>query len=317
MIAFELVSAFLLDLILGDPPGFPHPVRWMGRLIVFFERGLRHWASAPQAERVAGVFLAIGITGIVYGASAGIVWIAGRLHPLLGSLVTIYLAYTTFAIKSLRDAAMDVMDSLHSGDLPRARAKLESLVGRETADLNEAGVIRATVESVAENSSDGVVAPLFFMALGGVPAAMAYKAINTLDSMVGYKTPRYLNLGWASARLDDIANFLPARLTGLLISIMAGIFYGTIGRPIRVMFRDGNKHESPNSGYPEAAMAGALGIQLGGPVAHPDKEGTRLFMGDPLHEPGPDHIRRATSLMIGTSLVMLGLVLLSWLWLRT
>jgi len=317
MSSFELIIAFLLDLVLGDPPRFPHPVRWMGRLIVISERWLRRWSSTPRAEKVAGIILAIGITGIVYATSAGLIWISGGIHPLLGSLLTIYLAYTTLSIKSLRDAAMAVFEHLISDDLPQAREELKSLVGRETAGLNEAGVIRATVESVAENTSDGIVAPLFFMALGGVPAAMAYKAINTLDSMVGYKTPRYSNLGWASACLDDIANLFPARLTGLLIVLAAGLFQNAAGRSVRVMIRDGSKHESPNSGFPEAAMAGALGIQLGGPFAHPDKPGTRAFIGEPLHEPSPDHLRTAISLMVITSTLMLCLVLLSWLWLRS
>jgi adenosylcobinamide-phosphate synthase len=317
MSSFELIAAFLLDLILGDPPGLPHPVRGMGRLIVISETWLRHRAVTPGAERVAGVILAVVVTVLAYGASAGLIWISGGIHPILGSLVTIYLAYTTLSIKSLRDAALAVLDPLASGHLPQAREKLKILVGRKTEELSEAGIVRATVESVAENTSDGIVAPMFFMALGGAPAAMAYKAINTLDSMVGYKTPQYVNMGWASARLDDLANLLPSRLTGLLIVVAAALFRGTAGRSVRVMIRDANKHESPNSGFPEAAMAGALGIQLGGPVAHPDKPGPRAFIGESFHKPGPDHIRIAISLMVVASILMLCLVLLVWLWLRS
>jgi adenosylcobinamide-phosphate synthase len=256
------------------------------------------------------------VTGVAYGVSAGLIWVLTKVHPVLGSLVTIYLAYTTLSLKSLREAAMAVFDPLISGDLSLARGSLSNLVGRQTAELDETGVIRATIESVAENTSDGVVAPLLYMALGGAPAAMAYKAINTLDSMVGYKTPRYLHLGWASARLDDLANFLPARITGLLISAVTGILSGRARQALRTMFRDGSKHESPNSGFPEAAMAGALGIQLGGPMVHPDKPGLRAVIGEAVEAPKPEHIRKAISIMHGVSALSLCLVLLVWLWIK-
>lgn len=316
MAVFELISAFLLDLVLGDPPRLPHPVRWMGRLISISERGLRSWAVTPGTERAAGVLLAVGVTGMTYGISAGLIWVFHRAHPLLGSLVTIYLAYTTLSIKSLREAALAVMDPLISGDLALARERLSGLVGRQTSGLDEAGMVRATIESIAENTSDGVVAPLFFMAMGGVPAAMAYKAINTLDSMVGYKTPRYLHFGWASARLDDMANLLPARMTGLLILAVAGILRGTARQAFQVMYRDGHKHESPNSGIPEAAMAGALGIQLGGSMIHPDKPGMRAMIGEAVEQPRPRHIHMAISVMHGVSALTLCLILLVWLWMR-
>ena len=316
MSSFELIAAFLLDLILGDPPRLPHPVRWMGRLILISERRLRCWVATPGAERVVGVFLALGGTSMAYGVSAGLICVFNKAHPVLGSLVTIYLAYTTLSLKSLREAALTVFNPLISGDLSLAKENLSGLVGRQTAGLNEAGVIRATIESVAENTSDGIVAPLFYMALGGVPAAMTYKAINTLDSMVGYKTPRYLYLGWASARLDDLANLLPARITGLLISAVAGILRGRARQALQIMSRDGHKHESPNSGIPEAAMAGALGIQLGGSMIHPDKPGLRAMIGEAVEEPRPEHISMAISVMHGVSALALCLVLLVWLWIK-
>jgi adenosylcobinamide-phosphate synthase len=316
MSSFELITAFLLDLILGDPPRLPHPVRWIGRLISISERRLRNWATTPGAEKVAGILLALGVTGVAYGVSAGLIWVFTKVHPILGGVATICLAYTTLSVKSLREAAMTVFDPLISGDLFLAQQNLSSLVGRQTAGLSQAGVIRATVESVAENTSDGVVAPLLYMALGGVPAAMAYKAVNTLDSMVGYKTPRYLYLGWASARLDDLANLLPARITGIFISVVAGILTGRTRQALQIMFRDGQKHESPNSGIPEAAMAGALGIELGGPMIHPDKPGLHAMIGDAVEEPSPEHIRRAISVMHGVSSLTLCLILLAWLWIR-
>ncbi|MCI0528149.1 MAG: adenosylcobinamide-phosphate synthase CbiB, partial [Nitrospira sp.] len=274
------------------------------------------WATTPETERVAGILLALGVTSIAYGVSAGLIWVFTKVHPVLGSLVTIYLAYTTLSLKSLREAALAVFDPLISGDLSLAKESLSALVGRQTTGLNETGVIRATVESVAENTSDGVVAPLLYMALGGAPAAMAYKAVNTLDSMVGYKTSRYLYLGWASARLDDLANFLPARITGLLISAIAGVLSGRARQALQIMIRDGHKHESPNSGFPEAAMAGALGIQLGGPMSHPDKPRVRAMIGEAVEEPSPEHIRRAISVMHGVSALTLCLVLLVWLWIK-
>lgn len=311
--AVELIAAFVLDLVMGDPPRLPHPVRGMGWIISTAEISLRRWARTPGTERIAGVVLLVGVTAIAYGITSILIGFAGEIHTLLGSAATVYLAYTTLCVRSLRDAACKVFNALVAGDLPSARERLVSLVGRKTNSLDESGVVRATVESVAENASDGVVAPLFYMAIGGVPLAMAYKAVNTLDSMVGYRTFRYQHMGWASARMDDLANFIPARLTGVLISAI-GVLYKAGRRSLRVMARDRRKHESPNSGVPEAAMAGVMGIQLGGPIDHPDKPGARPFIGEAVHEPEPSHILQAVSILYGVSILTIGLVLTFWMW---
>src|SRR3569832_1091311 len=214
MSPWQLVVSFGLDLAFGDPAWLPHPVRLIGRATAVLERLLRRWGIRWIGERSAGMIL----TGVIVLSSYGITWLlillAGKIDPWAESFLILYFSFQALAVKSLGDEAMEVLDRLRQFDLVSARGRLSRIVGRETDSLAEAGVIRAAVETVAENSSDGVGAPLFYLALGGPPLAIAYKAINTLDSMVGYRTPRYRYFGWASARLDDLANYLPARIAG-------------------------------------------------------------------------------------------------------
>lgn len=316
MSSFELVLAFLLDIFLGDPSRIPHPVRWMGRLIEWLEGKLRRHVSGPAAERVAGIFLALGVAGTVYSGTYYLIDMALGIHESFGTILTIYLAYTTLSVKSLQDAARTVYRDLANDRLGEARKHLSALVGRRTDTLDEMDSVQAAVESVAENASDGVVAPLLYLALGGVPLAMAYKAINTLDSMVGYKTPKYANIGWASARIDDLANYVPARLTALAIALV-GVLSGSGLRPLKIMIRDGHKHESPNSGFPEAAMAGCLGISLGGGRCHPDKPGVRAILGDPMRSPTSGHIVQSIRILYGVSFLVLLAVVGVRLWYGT
>lgn len=276
-----LILAFLLDLAIGDPRWLPHPVRLMGRTIAGLEEFLRKGCRTEESERVAGVLLVALITIPAFAVTSAVV-LAATLHrsgpdALIGSAVLVYLTATTIATRDLVDSARLVIDAVLNRDIVSARQRLSMIVGRDTQHLSEEGVLRATVETVAENISDGVIAPLFYLAVGGLPLAMTYKAVNTLDSMVGYKNDRYLHIGRASARLDDVANFIPARITGLLV--VFGVFLltlaGKAGRPainarraLTVMLRDGRKHSSPNSGFPEAAVAGGLGVVLGGPSTY-------------------------------------------------
>ena len=277
----QLVLAFFLDLLIGDPPWLPHPVKTMGKGIMRVERFLRGRAISPSQERRAGVLLVLLIVVPSYLITFFIVIIMSLLQGTAGTItgmaVVIYLTATTMAIRGLITSAQAVIRPVKGGDLEKARHNLSMIVGRDTQSLSTEDILKATMETVAENLSDGFIAPLFYLLLGGLPLAMMYKAINTLDSMVGYKNDKYRHFGWAAARLDDIANYLPARITGLLIvlaTFTVMLFRDTVRaltvtrRSFIIMLRDGKKHLSPNSGIPEAAMAGALGIRMGGPSVY-------------------------------------------------
>jgi adenosylcobinamide-phosphate synthase len=264
MTALEISAAYLVDLLLGDPPGYPHPVRLIGRTISLSEKKLLQWTDTPWMQRLLGVIMAATIVSGAGIFTWAIIGIAGWAHPVFSSVVSIFFAYTTLATRNLYDEPKKIIRTLEQEDLPLARKEVGFLVGRDTGHLDEKEICRALIETVSENTSDGIVAPLFYLLIGGPPLAMAYKALNTLDSMVGYRNDRYRYLGWASARGDDVANFIPSRLTALLF-VLSSIIFGKRWRGAwRTAWRDGRKNPSPNSGYPEAAMAGALGVQLGG-----------------------------------------------------
>jgi len=294
----EVILGFLLDLIAGDPRWFPHPVRLMGKGISFLEWILRR--IVPW-ERLAGMVLVILIVGASFVLTNEVVGLARDFNPLLGFIVSGLLIWTTLSIKDLAAHAKKVFYPLQGGDLTRARQNLAMIVGRDTKDLDESEVVRACVESVAENTVDGIVSPLFFAFIGGAPLAMAFKAVSTLDSMVGHKTERYLRFGWASARLDDVANWIPARICAVLMPL-AALFCDHGFRPAwRIVWRDHAKHESPNSGIPEAAMAGALRVRLGGSSCYDGERSEKPFIGDPLRQLIPDCIEEAIWIMYVTS----------------
>ncbi|MGI6308063.1 MAG: adenosylcobinamide-phosphate synthase CbiB [Dethiobacteria bacterium] len=266
--AVLILLAYCLDLALGDPRRLPHPVVLMGRFISFLERRLRVWCKGAFLERTAGIFLVSVVVGAVFFLSREIISRLGAWNAYWGYLVAVYLFYTTFSLRSLEEHILAVELPLKKGDLPKARRALAMIVGRDTEHLTESEISRAALESLAENTSDGVIAPLFFAFIGGAPLAMAYKAVNTLDSMLGYRNDRYFYFGWAAARLDDLVNLVPARLTSLFI-LAAALIGGKLS-PLRVreycgtLLREGKKHLSPNSGYPEAAAALLLHVRLGG-----------------------------------------------------
>jgi adenosylcobinamide-phosphate synthase len=247
----RLAVAYALDWIAGDPHSFPHPVRLIGKVASLGERLLRPGGN-PNADFLSGSLL----TAAVVAGS----WQAARIAACKGGpVIEVLLAWTTLATRSLLDETAFVLDALDSEDLALARRRLATIVGRDTASLPESEVLRAVIETAAEGLCDGIVAPLFYLGLGGVPLAFAYKAINTLDSMIGHLEPPYRYFGRSAARLDDAANFLPARLAALAIVILSH------SRQSWLAFRrDGRKHPSPNAGQTEAAMAGALGVRLGG-----------------------------------------------------
>ncbi len=291
--ATNLIMAFILDLIVGDPHWAPHPVRFIGAAIGRMESVLRKIGSSPAAERLGGVLLVIFIVVPVFVfASLAMMLISrvsAQVSSVLGTVLLVWLIATTIATKELLRSVRVVIASIRQGDLEAARSLVAMIVGRDTKELSEQGILKAAIETLAENLSDGIVAPIFYLAIGGLPLAMAYKAVNTLDSMVGYKNDRYRYFGWAGARLDDIANFIPARITGLFIAASAFLIalmrdapraLSVARRSLDIMMRDGRKHPSPNSGVPESSMAGALGIRLGGPSTYGGMLVEKPYLGD-------------------------------------
>jgi adenosylcobinamide-phosphate synthase len=303
-LAAQIAAAYGLDLLCGDPRWFPHPVKYIGRGALALEGPLRR--CVPN-QRLAGVLAAIIVVGGTAAICAAVLLAARCWHRWMADVVSIVILYTTFATRDLASHALAVYRALNQRNLPAAREAVSRIVGRDTGCLDEAGVIRATVESVAENAVDGVTAPLFFAALGGPVLALAYKAVSTLDSTFGYKNERYLHFGWASARLDDAAAWIPARLTFPMIATATAI---SGGRPVaswRLGLRDRRKHSSPNSGFPEAAFAGALGVQLGGALYRQGRRVELPTLGEPIETLHAGHIRRAAALMMLTSLLAAGL----------
>lgn len=277
-----LTAAYILDRLIGDPPWLPHPVRWMGCFIAVGERVLRPLATGPVRLFLAGAVLSLALVGLSYGGS----WLALRAlcawSPTVGAMALVYLAATTLATKDLLDETATVVDHLLDHDLPGARQRLSRIVGRDTGHLDEREVCRATVETLAESTSDGIIAPLFYLTVGGVPAALAYKAINTLDACIGHTDEQYFWFGKFAARLDDVANWLPARLTALLIVAAAALGGADWRGALAVWWRDGHRHASPNAGHPEAAMAGALGVRLGGQNTYAGVPHATPFLGQAL-----------------------------------
>lgn len=262
MTALSLLLAFLADLALGDPRWFPHPVRGVGRLALAVEGFFRSVRLLPL--RLAGLLAMAAVIFVAWGVASAIVHFAGLIHPAAGFVASTLLLYFAIAPKDLADHAMAVCRALERGDLPAAREAVAMMVGRDTGSLDRGGVAKAAVESVAENTSDGVIAPMLYGLLFGPAGAWAYKASNTLDSMFGYKDERYREFGWASARFDDLLNYLPARLSVLAIASAAFILGLDASGSVMSVRRCARRHESPNAGFPESAFAGALGVRFGG-----------------------------------------------------
>ncbi|WP_213804259.1 adenosylcobinamide-phosphate synthase CbiB [Granulicella sp. dw_53] len=260
-----LPAVYLVDQIAGDPEWFPHPVRLIGLAISKGEIVLRRPNQTDASELASGTALTLAIVGATYWLTAEMIRQTSRRSSLLGDATELFLGWTCLAARNLEEEAAAVLEALEGDDLTLARRQLARIVGRDTGQLDAQEMSRAVIETVAESASDGILSPLFFMALGGVPLAMAYKAANTLDSMIGHADTKYFYFGKAAARLDDVANFLPSRLTAL--AIVTASFFVSPSDPQaawRTWRRDGTKHKSPNAGQPESAMAGALHVRLGG-----------------------------------------------------
>ncbi|MFZ5647042.1 MAG: adenosylcobinamide-phosphate synthase CbiB [Bacillota bacterium] len=300
---FAVFLAYIVDLAVGDPPRLPHPVVIIGKMISFLERLL--YNPGPVPGLVNGALTALLVVGISYFACAGLLYLIREISPLMAAAAEVWIISTTCAARGLAGAARDVLTPLSGNNLSLAREMVGRIVGRETSSMDSGEVVRATVETVAENTVDGVIAPLFYALIGGAPLALAYRAVNTLDSMVGYKNDRYLHFGRFSARLDDAANYIPARICGLMLLAAAWITGRRAGDALRAMIRDAGKHPSPNSGIPEAAVAGALGVRLGGLNVYSGRQSFRQYMGDPVYPLDPSHIRQAVDLMYMSSFLML------------
>ena len=300
-----LAAGFLLDLAIGDPRWLYHPVRLIGKLIDRLEKHIRKvFPKTPGGELAGGIFLVIGVVLVTVGVTAGVLHMAYGLHAAAGFALESFMCYQMLAVRSLKDESMLVYDALTSGresSLADGRDAVSRIVGRDTQNLDETGVTKAAVETVAENFGDGVFAPMFYMALGGPVCMYLYKAINTMDSMLGYKNERFLYFGRAAAKLDDVVNFIPARMAGLLLVISAWIGPFDGKNAGRIFTRDRRKHASPNSAHTEAAAAGALDIQLAGDAYYFGKLYEKPSIGDPLQAVVPDDIRRMNRLMYGAA----------------
>lgn len=292
------VAAMLVALLVDAAIGWParlyaaigHPVTWIGRLVALLDARLNRESDADAMRRFAGVFVAFA----TIGAAAILAALIAAALPggLAGVLLTGLLAWPLVAARSMHEHVAAVADPLAAGDIEAARAAVAMIVGRDPSRLDEAGVARAAIESLAENTSDGIVAPLFWGALLGLPGIAAYKAINTLDSMIGHRNARHGAFGWASARIDDVANLAPARLTGALFALAGG----RPGRAFAAMMRDARRHRSPNAGWPEAAMAGALGVRLSGPRVYGDRTADEPWLNGEARDPGPADLHAALRL---------------------
>ena len=278
---YSVLLGFLLDQLIGDPRRWPHPVVGIGNLIAYLERHLN--MGTRVARRRRGVLLTILVVGGTYLLTWATVLGASTLHPLLGLAVSAYFIFTSLAGKSLLDAGQSVLIPLVHGDLSEARQRLSWLVSRDTDNLTEGEIVRGTIETLAENFVDGILSPLFYAALGGAPLAMAFKAISTLDSMVGYRNDRYGEFGWFSARTDDWANYVPARLSVPILLLAGWLRRMPVRQSYRIWKRDASGHPSPNGGNPESIVAGLLGIILGGINVYEGQPHHRAEMGDALH----------------------------------
>ncbi|MEB7556138.1 adenosylcobinamide-phosphate synthase CbiB [Kluyvera cryocrescens] len=307
--------AWLIDFVIGDPPRWPHPVRWIGHLINVVQRAVRRLCHSDRALRIGGGVMWLLVVGLTYGVAWGVLRLAAWVHPWLEWGVEVWMIFTVLAGRCLARSAEDVARPLRDNNLTESRIKLSWIVGRDTSALQPEQINRAVVETVAENTVDGIIAPLFFLLLGGAPLAMAYKAVNTLDSMVGYKHEKYRAIGMVSARLDDAANFIPARLSWLLISVAAWLCRLDAARALRIGWRDRYNHSSPNCAWSEAAVAGALGIRLGGPNDYFGQRVEKPWIGDARRDIAIDDISRTIRLMWVASTLALLLFMAVRFWL--
>ena len=308
MTVWAVLGGFVLDALFGDPAWLPHPVVYMGKAISKLEKFLRpRLPKTPQGELLGGAIVAFCLPVGTFLLTGLVCWGAARLHPLLGLAVQMFWCGQALAARGLVQESTNVYKELKKPDLPGARKAVSRIVGRDTAELTAEGVTKAAVETVAENASDGVIAPLLYMLIGGAPLALTYKAINTMDSMLGYKNEKYLYFGRVPAKLDDVANYLPSRLAALLWVAAAAFTHNDAKGAWKIWRRDRRNHASPNSAQTESACAGALGVQLAGPAYYFGQYYPKLTIGDALRPIEPEDILRANRMMVAESILALAI----------
>lgn len=300
-ILIALAAGFLLDAIVGDPYNIPHPIRAVGSLIAFAEKQAR---KAKDLKK-SGAVLAAAVPLITTAVTVIVLMICYRVHIAVGIIAETVIVCYMLAARCLRDESMKVYDAAAKGDTEGARKAVSMIVGRDTSVLDDKGIIRAAVETVAENTSDGVTAPLFYMAIFGAAGGMLYKTVNTMDSMIGYKNEKYADLGFTAAHLDDIMNFIPSRLTALLMIAAAAVLRLDAKNAYRIWRRDRRNHASPNSAQTESVCAGALHLRLAGDAVYSGKVVKKPYIGDDDRSIEAKDIVRANRLMYMTSVLML------------
>jgi len=298
----QILTAFLLDLAIGDPKQWPHPVRLIGATASWLEEKARRHITNLS---IAGVITTVLLVGSIYELTYWVLHFVHTISPNLSAFVSILILYTCMATRSLFDESAPILRHLINNDEESARKSLSMIVGRDTDKLDRNGILKATVETISENIVDGIIAPLFYAFLGGAPLALAYKTINTLDSMFGYKNDKYINFGWFPARLDDAANWFPARLSRIILSISSFLLGFNGWQAYKISMRDGQNHSSPNAGIPEAAVAGALGLKLGGPNYYGDILVKKPYIGDDKNHIQPSDISKCHKIMFGSSILAL------------
>lgn len=299
-----IVLGFILDLIFGDPEGFPHPVMLIGKLIEGLEKLFRKlFPKSRGGEIAAGGVMLLCVALISLAVPAGLLFLCYSLTPILGVAVEAVMCWQILATKSLRDSCMKVFRSLKRGNPAKARSCVSRIVGRDTENLDESGIVRASVESAAENTCDGSVAPLIFLVIGGAPLGWLYKAVNTMDSIVGYVDEPYKNFGLIPARADDVFNFIPARISAMLMLISGFILNFNVSNGWKIFKRDRYNHKSPNSGQTESVCAGLLGIQLGGSASYRGIVHINKTIGDPIRSIEPNDIERSCNLLYNTAIL--------------
>lgn len=301
--------AAIIDFIMGDPLWLPHPIIYIGKLISKLEKIFRGKCKSKKGLKLCGGFIVIIVAVSTYLIPYMLLYVA-RINIYVFHGLNILLLWTTLAAKSLYNAGVDVYRPLIKGDIEEARVKLSYIVGRDTKELSEHEIIRATVETISENTSDGIIAPIIYGIVGGAPLAMMYKGINTMDSMLGYMNEKFRYIGFFPAKTDDVFNFIPARITGVLMCIVAPLLGGNIIGTFKIMIRDRKNHKSPNCAYPEAATAGALKIQLGGTNSYFGEVMYKPTIGEHIKELAVDHIFQTGKLMYLTEVLLLILAML-------
>ncbi len=301
----KIIIALVIDYIFGDPYNYPHPVKYMGKLISFLDKNMRRFFKTPKMLKFAGFLTVIIIVSVSFFITYFVIYSLKKINPILGYIAEIIIMWNCIALRCLDTEVMKIYNSLKERNIEKARKQISYLVSRDTESLDEKGIVKATVETATENITDGIISPIFYMIIGGAPLGIAYKAINTIDSMIGYKNEKYIDFGFFGAKLDDVVNFIPARLTGVAMVIFAFITGKDYKNGYRIMIRDHNKSKSPNAGWRESVVVGVLGIELSGPTVYFGKVVNKDTIGDNVNDINYEHIKTTTDFMYGATLIVL------------